>query len=181
MKINIGAGDEKFEGFVTIDHDPNCKPDYCLDIEKEDLPFPDNSVDEVIALHVLEHLGEGYFHVLQELYRVCKHGAMISIRVPHPKHETFLADPTHRRPITPLGLWIFSKKFNDTNKETPLSKLAYYYNVDFEILDVKEIPEEFYIKAFNGQPANEVQRYITEHNGIIKEFHIRLVVIKEYD
>jgi len=179
MKINIGAGGEKFEGFVTVDYDKNCNPDYCFDIEKEKWPFEDNSVDQVIAHHVLEHLGEGYFHVMQELYRVCSHGAMIDVHVPHPRHDAFLADPTHRRPITPLGLWLFSKKFNDTHKDTSASRLGYYYDVDFEVTDVVEIPEDFYIKQFNGQPVEKVTQYMYEHNNIIKEFRLKLVVIKE--
>ncbi|CAB4124378.1 Methyltransferase type 11 [uncultured Caudovirales phage] len=179
MKINIGAGDQKFEGFKTIDYDARTNPDFCFNIESDVFPFPDNSVEEVIAHHVFEHLGEGYFHVLKELYRVCKPGAMINVRVPHPRHDTFLADPTHRRPITPMGLWLFSKTQNDEAKNSASSKLAYYYDVDFEIVDVQEIPDEFYIKQFTGQQAEIVKRYIHEHNNIILEYQIMLTVIKK--
>lgn len=181
MKLNIGAGDTRYEGFLNIDYDARCKPDFQLDIEKDKLPIEDNTVDEVVAHHVLEHMGEGYFHCLQELYRVCKHGALINIRVPHCRHDYFLNDPTHRRPITPEGLQLFSKKYNDEciSQNAAASRLGYYYNVDFEILDVQNIPDDRYRDAFEGKLKEEVEQYISERNNIIMEVQILLVVVKE--
>jgi SAM-dependent methyltransferase len=181
MKINLGAGHNQIDGFVSVDYDSKSNPDYCLNIETDDLPFEDSSVEAVVAHHILEHLGEGYFHVLQELYRVCKHGAIIDIRVPHPRHEAFFADPTHRRPITPMGLQLFSKKFNQHCREinAAASLLGEYFDVDFEILDWRYIPEDKYSNAFKDKPAEFIEEYISERNNIVKEFHIRLTVIKE--
>jgi hypothetical protein len=183
MKLNIGAGEDKMPGYLSVDYDKNCNPDYCFNIETDPWPFENNSVDEVIAHHVLEHLGEGYFHVMQELYRVCKHGAMIDIRVPHHRHEHFADDPTHRRPITVAGLWLFSKKYNDVQIKagTRASRLAYYYGVDFEVVDSQDIPEEYYRKTFEGKPIDQVVPYIREHNNIVMEVHIKLVAVKEHD
>jgi hypothetical protein len=180
MKINLGAGTSRFEGFLNVDYDAKSNPDYCFNIEEEVWPFKDNSVDEVIAHHVLEHLGEGYFHVMKELYRVCKHGAMIDIRVPHHRHDTFAADPTHRRPITAMGMWLFSKKFNDTciEKNYASSRLGHYFDVDFEIVDTRDIPDPQYIPLFEGKPKAEVEMYMHERNNIIMEVEIKLVVIK---
>jgi len=180
MKLNIGAGDTRYNGFLNCDYDSNCNPDYVFNLENDTWPFEDNTVEEVIAHHVLEHLGEGYFRVIQELYRVCKHNAMIDIRVPHHRHDYFINDPTHRRPITPDGLWLFSKKYNDTCKEqgAAASRLGYYYNVNFEVLDVIETPSKQYIQLFEGKPKTEVELYMQEHNNIIEEVNIKLVVIK---
>jgi hypothetical protein len=181
MNLNIGSGDEKFENFASVDFDPSANPDYCFDLEKDIWPFDDNSVDKVIAYHILEHMGEGFFHCMQELYRVCKHGSIIDVRVPHHRHESFLSDPTHRRPITVSGLWLFSKKYNDANKNSRASRLGYHYNVDFEVMDVLEVPSNEYIQMFEGRPIDEVLNYIKEHNNIIQEVQFKLVVIKEYD
>lgn len=180
MKINLGSGDTKYEGFINIDFDIRSNPDYCINIETEILPFEDNTVDEVIAHHVLEHLGDGYFHVLKELYRVCKNGALIDIRVPHPRHYTFLDDPTHKRAITVNGLRLFSKKYNDFCKEqgNPSSRLGHFYNVDFEIYKSLEVPEDEYIEMFNGKPVLEVERYMRERNNVIIETHVTLIVVK---
>jgi len=181
MKLNLGAGYNKIEGFVSLDHDKNNNPDYCLNIETDRFPFDDSTIETVVAHHILEHLGEGYFHCLKELYRVCKHGAIIDIRVPHPRHDAFLADPTHRRPITPLGLQLFSKKFNEHCKKTNAasSQLGTYFNVDFDLLEWHYIPEENYKRFFADKSTEFIEEYINERNNIISEYHIKLAVIKE--
>jgi len=181
MKINIGSGDTKYDDYFTIDYDKNSNPDYVVDLEKEKLPFEDNSVEVVIAHHIFEHLGEGYFHCLQELYRVCKHGAIIDVKVPHPRHDAYLADPTHRRPITPMGLNLFSKKFNQVCREKgfPSSRLGEYYNVDFEIVDFKYIPDQRVSFKTQSMTPEQLQQYSDECNNVISEIHIRLSVIKD--
>jgi predicted SAM-dependent methyltransferase len=181
MKINIGAGDVKLEGYVTLDYDSATNPDYVVDVEKDKFPFEDSTVETVVAHHILEHLGEGYFHCLQELYRVCKHGAIIDIRVPHHRHETFAADPTHRRPITVVGLQLFSKKFNRHCKEQQYasSRLGEYFGVDFEVLDYRYIPDDRARQKFQSFSPEQIEEYSNEHNNIISEIHIKLLVVKE--
>jgi ubiquinone/menaquinone biosynthesis C-methylase UbiE len=181
MKINIGAGDTKLEGYVTLDYDANSNPDYQLDIEKDRFPFEDNTVETVVAHHILEHLGEGYFHCLQEIYRVCKHGAIVDIRVPHPRHDSFLADPTHRRPVTIVGMQLFSKKFNKHCREQGYasSRLGEYFGVDFEVLDYRYIPDEKVRVKFQNFTTEQIEDYANEHNNIISEVHIKLLVNKE--
>jgi len=181
MKINIGAGDTKLEGFITVDYDKISNPDYVVDLEKENLPFEDNIVETVIAHHIFEHLGDGYFNCLQELYRVCKHGAIIDIRVPHPRHDSYLADPTHKRPVTPMGLQLFSKKFNQLCRKQGYasSRLGDFFNVDFEILDYRYIPDDNVVVKYGHLSQQELEEYANEHNNIISEIHVRLTVIKD--
>lgn len=181
MNLNLGAGDTRYDGFVNCDYDSLTNPDYCFNMETDIWPFPDSSVERVIAHHVFEHMGEGYFHALQQLYRVCKHGALIDVRVPHHRHDYFINDPTHRRAITVDGLWLFSKKYNESCKKenAAASRLGYYYNVDFEVLDSINIPDPRYIKEFEGKPRVDVEKYMHEHNNIIMEVAIKLVAIKE--
>lgn len=181
MKLNIGAGDTKLEGFITFDYDKNANPDYIVDLERDKFPLEDNSVETVVAHHILEHLGDGYFHCLKELYRVCKHGAIIDIRVPHPRHDSFLADPTHRRPITVIGLQLFSQKFNRHCREKGYasSRLGEYFEVDFEVLDYRYTPDDNARLKLQSLSAQEIEDYANEHNNIISEIHIRLTVVKE--
>lgn len=181
MKLNLGSGTQRYDGFLNCDYDPLSKPDYLFDLEKDTYPFEDNSVEQILAHHVLEHMGEGYFHCIKEMYRICKHGAIIDIRVPHHRHDHFLDDPTHRRPITVSGLKLFSKKFNLLCKEQgyAASRLGDYFNVDFEIIDFEYIPEDFYRKFLEGRPREEVELYIKERNNIILETKVKLTVIKE--
>lgn len=181
MKLNIGGGDKRYEGFSNVDYDTKSNPEYCFDIENDPWPFEDNSVDAVIAHHILEHLGEGYFHVMKELYRVCKPETLIDIVVPHHRHDHFINDPTHRRPITVDGLWLFSKKYNDAciAQKAAASRLGYYFDVNFEVVDSLEVPDPIYIKRFEGKLKTEVEAYMHEHNNIIMEVHIKLAVIKD--
>lgn len=181
MKINLGGGNVRIPGFVNVDYDNKSNPDYCLNIEKDIFPFDDNTVEVVVAHHILEHLGEGYFHCLKELYRVCKHGAIIDIRVPHPHHDSFLADPTHRRPITPLGLQLFSKKFNEHCRETGAasSLLGEYFEVDFDLVEWSYTLDNRYMQQFNNKSREYVEEYIHERNNIVSEIYIKLMVVKE--
>lgn len=181
MNINIGAGYKRFPGFVNIDADVNCNPDYVVNLETDVIPLDDNSVDKVIAHHVLEHLGEGYFHLLKELYRVCRNGAMIDIRVPHHNHEVFHNDPTHRRPITVEGLRLFSKKVNRHEIETggASSTLGIMFNVDFEIAHFDYVHDGFYDKIIKENTPEQNERLFREAVNTTLETHIILVVVKD--
>ena len=53
IKLDIGCGKNKKEGFVGVDIDPNSKADIIA--SALDLPLKDNSVDEIQSLHLVEH------------------------------------------------------------------------------------------------------------------------------
>lgn len=185
LKINIGSGYKRYPDFINIDRDPMCSPNFVVDLEKDKLPFDDNSVCEVKARHILEHLGDGFFHCLQELYRVCEDGAVIDITVPHHRHEYFLNDPTHKRPITVDGLTLFSKKYNDycVSIDDGSSKLGHYYNVDFEVIWSDYAYDSRYnhmIQAVKEDPALRIQweQILHENNNIRVETYVKLLVVK---
>ena len=112
MKINIGGGFKRYEGFLNLDADPLTSPDYLVKLGVDTLPFEDNSVDEVRAYHILEHIGEGFFQLMKEIYRVCKDTAIIDIQVPHHRSEIFYGDPSHVRFVTIDNMRLFSKRYN---------------------------------------------------------------------
>ena len=180
MRLHLGSGYGKFPGFVNVDFDPETKPDYCVDLEKAPWPFEDNSVDQAIAHHIMEHLGEGYFTFLQELYRVCMNGALIDVRVPHPRHDHFLNDPTHRRPITIDGLRMFDKKYNDSCREQGLrtSLLGYHYKVNFEVINSRYIPNSYFQEELKGKTEAEIDKMSAMYNNIFLEIHLTLRVHK---
>lgn len=181
MKINIGSGYKRYPDFINVDADPNCKPDHIVDLETGALPFPDSSVDTVIAHHILEHMGEGYFHLLKELYRVCKHGAVIDIRVPHPNHEVFLNDPTHKRPIMVDGLRLFSKQFNklEIQRGGASSTLGIMHDVDFEIINYEFIHDPYYDEIKKTLSHPQLERLFREALNVCIEIHVQLMVIKD--
>lgn len=176
MKINIGCGYNKKDGFINIDGDVKCSPDILMDLEIDNIPLEDNSVEFVQAHHILEHIGDGFFHLMQELYRVCSDGAIIDIIVPHYTHITYIADPTHKRPITAEGMRLFSKKHNA--QEGSASKLGYRFDVDFEIVSATFDIDPFYFPILENMEDEMRVRLGREGNNVAMNEIIKLQVIK---
>lgn len=181
MKINIGGGLKKFEGYINVDHDVLTKPDILMDLEKDKFPLEDNSVDEVKAHHILEHIGDGFFHLMKELYRICKSGAIIDICCPHHRHENFYGDPTHRRFITVEMLKQFSKKWCNWNQEYwgSSSGFAPRLDVDFEIADFHYTVDHDYEHLGREGKYDELNALARRFNNVFFDTFIKLLVIKE--
>lgn len=82
VKLNIGCGVFKKDGYINIDNFSEYKPDILHDLEKIPYPFDDNAFQIIEADHVLEHL-ESPLDVMRELHRITKPGGFITIKVPH--------------------------------------------------------------------------------------------------
>jgi cephalosporin hydroxylase len=90
VKIDIGCGQNKREGFIGIDVALGPQVDYVLDIERDQLPFEDNSVDYVFSNHTFEHITSPQ-NILREIVRVCRHNALVEIWTPYLKsNDAFL-------------------------------------------------------------------------------------------
>jgi SAM-dependent methyltransferase len=89
MKIDIGCGALKRSGIIGIDYVLAPGVDHVLDIERDRLPFDDNSIEYVYSCHCLEHLKD-MNHILSEIGRVCKDDATIEILVPYGHHSDAL-------------------------------------------------------------------------------------------
>jgi len=181
MKLNLGCGFKHVPGYTTVDSNPAVPADYHFDIGKDTWPFADNSADEVLASHVLEHLGPGpepLFHCMQEMYRVCKPGAVVLVVVPHPRHDFFLHDPTHMRPITPGTLAMFSRKAVDQWKVDGvygITPFAYYLGVDFKLT---KLDYRFDARFGRDTPVEELIRRERSENNVVTEYIIGLQVVK---
>lgn len=92
MKLNLGCADRALAGFIGVDI---CPPaDQIADLNGP-WPWPDSSVDEVVAFDVIEHLKDK-IHTMNELWRVLKPGARATIEVPSSTHGAGAdQDPTH--------------------------------------------------------------------------------------
>jgi len=97
MKLNLGSGPIKKEGYLNIDAVEDV--DVKLDLRKS-LPFDVNSVDEIFASHVIEHFSKEEWKVVKkDWYRVLKFGGKLFIECPDfPKMcKDFLDEPNHER------------------------------------------------------------------------------------
>lgn len=185
MKLNLGCGVNKKEGYLNVDKYPEGDPDFLMDLEVTPWKFEDNSIDEILLNHVLEHLGasvEIFFSIVKEMYRVCRSGAKIRINVPHPRHDDFINDPTHVRVITPELMALFSKKncFRWKEMGAANSPLALYLDVDFEIEDLRITLEKEYLDALkSGKIAeNEIHGLMRRQNNVATEYRITMKVVK---
>jgi hypothetical protein len=183
MKLNLGCGLNKQPGFVNVDR--YGEPDLVWDLEVFPWPWPDNSATEIRLIHVLEHLGRDadiFIRIIQELYRVSAPGAAIKIVVPHPRHDDFINDPTHVRAITADTFTLFSKKYNRRWQQMGVanSPLAFYHDVDFDIVAVNSELDEPYASAFkHGSMSEErLKNSIRTYNNVIRATTIDLVVVK---
>ena len=80
LRLNIGCDRSEIAGFVGVDFNPDVDPEILA--EADDLHMiADNTVDEVYASHVLEHLPFGN-KALEEWLRVLKPGGMLTVVVP---------------------------------------------------------------------------------------------------
>lgn len=86
MKLHLGCGNDYMEGYINCDWSDSIKKDKKIDITKK-LPFEDNSIEEIIINHTLEHTQKP-IEVLKEFYRICKNGAIIKISVPYFSSES---------------------------------------------------------------------------------------------
>ena len=79
MKLNLGGTEGEKYGHITcgLDNEADVKHDL-----NQDFPFSDNSIDEIFASHILEHLDDP-FHFFAECYRIMTDGARLEIHVPH--------------------------------------------------------------------------------------------------
>lgn len=107
VKLNLGCGTDKRKGYINIDSSSSVKPDKVINLEKR-LPFKDNSVDEVLAYHVLEHI-HNFIPLIHKLHRICKNNAMIKIKTPFYSAWGQYNDPTHKRFFTPFSFDYFKK------------------------------------------------------------------------
>lgn len=185
IKLNLGCGFHKLDGYLNIDKFDACMPDEVVDLEVFPWPWLENAVKEVAMSHVLEHLGhqtEVYFSLIKELYRVCCDGAEVRIVVPHPRHDDFLNDPTHVRAVTVESLAMFSKKSCDEfiKNKAANTPLAYILGVDFEIEDMQfTLEQPWLLKVQSGAMSDtELLLAIRQYNNVIKETTIRLRVKK---
>ena len=104
MKLNLGCGKNKLEGYINCDIDPKVNPDEVIDLSK-DLPFKDNTVDEIFTSHTLEHIPHELLveKALPEIWRVCKQDAKIKIIVPY----------GHSQPVLNHYFHFFEDTFNN--------------------------------------------------------------------
>jgi SAM-dependent methyltransferase len=108
-KLQLGCGFSKKEGYIHLDSAEVVKPDILWDLNKFPYPFEDNSIDEILAYSILEHLDD-VVKVMEELHRIMKPKAILKVGVPYWDGFGFASDPTHKHMFTEYTFEFFSGK-----------------------------------------------------------------------
>jgi len=83
MKLNLGCGKDVKQGYINIDCRKLHGIDIVLDLEREKLPYDDNSIDEILAKDIVEHFSfRNVENVLKEWHRVLKPDGLLVIQTP---------------------------------------------------------------------------------------------------
>ncbi|MFO7677185.1 MAG: methyltransferase domain-containing protein [Thermoplasmatota archaeon] len=109
MKLNLGCGREHLEGWINIDRVKDDAVDLIHDLNTR-LPFDDNSVDEILASHVFEHILY-WEDLLHECHRILKPSSIITIKVPY----GFSPSIGHLRYFYPYTLDGFTDQWTNDN------------------------------------------------------------------
>lgn len=109
MKLNIGCGYNRLDGWVNLDSSPESAADRLM--PAHDLAFKDGSAEEIKALQLIEHLGffkAKYF--LAECWRVLAPGGRLLLETPHIEKTfgLFLAGDVKAREAA-LG-WVYGSE-----------------------------------------------------------------------
>lgn len=128
LKIVLGGGPKKTDGWLNLDILPSPEVDIVCDLNKG-IPLPDNSVVAISARHLLEHIDDTV-KIMEEIWRVAKPGAVVSIKVPYYASAGAYQDPTHRRFFTEKTFEYFLPRVKQ--RAVP----NYSFKAEFEIVRI---------------------------------------------
>lgn len=117
MKLDLGCGPSKKEGFIGVDVRQFPGVDVVCDLGTQQWPWQDETVEEAHSSHMVEHLKPAErIHFVNELCRVLKKGAKASIVVPHWNSCRAYGDLTHQwPPVSEFWFFYLNKTWREGN------------------------------------------------------------------
>lgn len=185
MKLNLGCGFRKKDGFVNVDLASHCESDVVCDLAREKWPWENSSVEEVHFEFSLEQMGETrqeLFHVIKELYRVAKHECKVNILCLHPRHDQFVNDPlnTHRLSVEFFQFLSMKQNLAAIGQGQLGHSWALENEVNFEMAGFTSLLDhDIHAMMTSGQISeDQVRTRMRFENNICRAYEIRLSVVK---
>lgn len=168
-KLHLGCGRDIRDGWINLDLSPLPGVAVTADLDNcrnRPLPFADNSIDEFLASHLIEHLNHP-LPFMQELHRVASNGAKAVFRVPYGSSDDADADPTHVRRYFANSFHFFSQlAYKGTD---------YGYRGDWEIENiVLRVAAELYAGVSDEQLLDD----ISSRRNVVLEMIATLKAVK---
>ncbi|HLN11965.1 MAG TPA: methyltransferase domain-containing protein [bacterium] len=168
-RLNVGCGRNILEGWINLDVMPLPGVDIVADLERcadAPLPIADNSIDEFLLSHLLEHI-RAPLPMMQELHRVAKPEAMATIRVPHGASDDGSEDPTHVRLCFPGTFGYFGQPY--------YWRADYGYRGDWDVVRILLLVER---AAYAGMDAKAIIEHIRTHRNVVREMICEMKAVK---
>lgn len=140
-------GQYDWQSLVTLDVNPDCKPDILHDLNVLPWPLESECFDEIHAYEVLEHLGrqgdfKSFFDHFAEIYRLLKPGGLLFATVPAPKSGWVWGDPSHTRVISMETLTFLSQQaYTDQVGKTSMTDFRSYWKGNLPVVWHQDTPE----------------------------------------
>jgi SAM-dependent methyltransferase len=162
MELLLGAGRSRrklignpWTELVTLDINPDHKPDVVWDLTKRPLPFAEGIFDEIHAYEVLEHLGQqgdwrAFFDEFSEWWRILKPGGLLCGTSPAPRSNWAWGDPGHTRIISPECFTYLSQvEYTNQVGVSPMTDYRFVYKADFnpEMMDMDDEAFVYVLRA----------------------------------
>lgn len=96
MRLNLGAGSQTLTGWINLDRVAMPGIDVVHDLDAGPWPFESNSMDQIAAKDVFEHVGDPVLF-MTECHRILRPGAGLFLQCPYYRGRDAFTDPTHKR------------------------------------------------------------------------------------
>lgn len=149
-RANLGCGKDIRPGYVNVDGKRLRGVDVRVDLSRFPWPFRDNAFDEVLAIHVVEHLPDT-IRVMEEIHRITSPGATVTIEVPHYKHSNAYKDPTHVRLFTEETFDYFGK-----------DDRSYYTQARFRVAKIEKV-YDYHVDRYIRRPFPRLLKYVEKY------------------
>lgn len=160
MELLIGCGSTRdkrmmvngkvdWDKLVTLDYNPDHKPDVVCNLNYFPYPFEDNTFDEIHAYEVLEHTGKQgdyqfFFRQFSEFWRILRPMGHLLATCPSRHSAWAWGDPSHTRIVQQENLVFLSQRaYREQVGKTSMSDFRSLYKADFETVYAHDDRETF--------------------------------------
>lgn len=164
MKLDVGCGRRKKEGYVGLDKRSLPGVDVVADVT-EGIPFSDNTFDEVLCNHSLGHVDkDNFLYVIEEIWRVTKPTGTVRVVGPYYTSKDAYSDPTIKVPFTEHTFRYFTDDYT----------YNYYSDARFDIEDVTLYYQN---PLWKYNPFRRILRHFLMN--VVSSIEFELVPVKE--
>lgn len=165
VRVHIGCGIYRLPGYINCDfHESAPGAEVRFDCQ-EKWPFEENSVDEVMSSHVLEHLPNP-FGFFEHSWRAMRDGGKMIISLPYGGHVSAWSDITHVRAWWPETFTCFQA---NSHLETRNPQHIWHYPFGIDVIELRVEPTllKFWKRWYLRRVVENMIPYIL--NGIAEQ------------